>query len=91
MDALEAIDALTALPADYGPVDQYRDFRRVFATADGQRVLKVIMRLSGVLSMQVNPADPVTPSPEHTQWQAGAREVGLSILQILQNDPNNPG
>ena len=70
---------------DYGDIDRYRDFRRVFLdTPRGRRVLWQLVEMCHLFApIAVLPADPYA-----AYHRDGARNLALNILAILNADPN---
>ena len=81
-DVLMAADAaVPRLPQAYTRLDMHRDFRRVFATDEGRRVLGHLMAWAG-LTMPARGSDRMTAS-EAAIFHEGCRAVGLQLLLHL--------
>ena len=72
-----------ALPtAPYSALDRYRDFRRLFETDQGQRVLAQIMSRCQVWERSYAEGD-----THETARREGMRDVGLWIMEIMNTEP----
>lgn len=72
-DARAAQQARAALAMDY---------RFVFGTEPGQRVLADILRRAGVM------LDPYQATDRDTAYQLGMRRLGMEIVEMINSDPD---
>ena len=70
------------LGAGYGPVERYRDFRRVFAGPAGRRVLWQILEWAHLFRPVA-----VRGDSSETYRRDGVRNIGLRILATLNAEP----
>lgn len=69
------------LGASYTRMDRYRDFRRVFGTEDGKRVLWQIFEWTHMFR-------PIAvKDPHDTYRRDGERNIGLKILAMMNAEP----
>lgn len=73
--------AVPVLPQAYNRTDMFRDFRRVFATDEGRRVLGHLMAWTGMTS-PARGSDRMTAS-EAAIFHEGTRAVGMQLLLHL--------
>lgn len=66
----------------YGPVERYRDFRQVFASPAGRRVLWQILEWAHLFRPVA-----VRGDSNETYRRDGERNVGLRILATLNAEP----
>lgn len=82
-DVNSVIDALGAfLARDRLPMDRYRDFRAVFGTDAGQRVLQDIMGFGNMFRGSV-----MGEQSHVTYKYEGRRELALMILTTYTREP----
>ena len=55
-----------------------QDYRDIFLSAAGERVLKDLLRAAGMLETSIS------PTAEHTAFKEGRRSIGLHILEQLR-------
>lgn len=71
----------------YRPIDRYRDFRAVFGTPEGKRVLLQIIDWAHMWEHIALPGD-----PHGTYLRDGRRDIGLKILKTMGAEPGEgPG
>lgn len=81
----DILDTLASLPAGpYSDKDKYSDFRKVFGTPEGQRVMREILAWCQLFkpSIQASPIDPYLVT-----MKEGARNIGLRLLTTYHNEP----
>jgi hypothetical protein len=80
------LDALAALPSQdgYSPVERYRDFRKVFSTDDGKRVLREILSWGRMFRAPVlgKPIDPYAMAVA-----LGERNIALKLMATVHTEP----
>lgn len=69
----------------YNEVDRYQDFRQLFSSDQGTRVLLEIIRLSGIRKAAAPRSQYQT---NETFFRDGARALGLHIIDIYNIEPN---
>lgn len=89
LDAESVFVALSSAhpgPGQYLPVDQHRDFMRVFlSTDDGRRVLHEILLRANYFGPTTKVNYPI--DPYSLAMGEGKRRLGLSILTTINNQP----
>ena len=79
-------ELLLTLPAreGYTPVDRYRDFRKVFGTDEGKRVLSEILSWGRILRVPVlgKPIDPYAMAVAF-----GERNLALKLMAAVNIEP----
>jgi hypothetical protein len=84
----DLLDVLAAMPSQdgYTPMDCYRDFRKVFGTDEGQRVLREILSWGRMFRAPVlgNPIDPYAMAVAF-----GERNIALKLLATIHNEPKD--
>lgn len=83
----DELDVLAKLPPStdrYTADDRYRDFRNVFGTAEGQRVLREILSWGHVFrpSAAGHPIDPYL-----MVLREGQRDIALKLLHTYSYEP----
>ncbi len=82
----DVLDMLQALPSvdEYMPMDRYRDFKKVFSTEEGKRVLREILSWGRVFRSPAfgNPIDPVAMAVTF-----GERNMALKLLATINHEP----
>jgi len=85
-DLQKFFDSLTSIKPgrnQYTKMDRYRDFRRVFNSDEGKRVLsQIIGESEGLPIIENEVAD-----THKMAFRAGKRSVGLWIVQVLNAEP----
>ena len=89
------IDSLLAaihLPPTYTEADRYRDFRAVFGSDRGERVMASFLREAGLLATiyDVDGEELVAPDPDEIQRRLGKRELALWLIGVLSTEPLDP-
>ena len=74
--------AAAQLGAGYGAAERRRDFRSVFATPAGRRVLWTLFDWCGLYRPVAVKGDPY-----ETYHRDGRRDIGLRILKALDTEP----
>lgn len=77
----------TAPDSDYDPYTRYRDFRAVFSTEQGNRVLHEILKQGGINKELLPMAGPVDPLI--FAKREGRRSMALTIIGIMNNEPRD--
>ena len=79
-------ELLAYLPSreGYTPMDRYRDFRKVFGTVEGKRVLSEIVSWGGILRAPVlgKPVDPYSLAISF-----GERNLALKLTAAVHIEP----
>lgn len=86
MSQEDLLDMLESLPSQegYTPTDRYRDFKKVFGTDEGKRVLREILSWGRMFRSPVlgKPIDP------HAMAVAfGERNMALKLLATVHTEP----
>ena len=83
---LEHLEELPSIK-NYTNNDRYHDFRKVFTTDEGKRVLRYILERGGVFKEPalVSPIDPCMLAA-----QRGRRQLALEIMAFTYNEPQEP-
>ena len=68
---------------DYTKTDRYRDFRAVFTTPEGRKVLSQIIAYSEGLPV----SEREVSDTHRTAFRAGQRDTGLWIVRVLNAEP----
>ena len=86
-DDTELLDVLASLPRsdNYTDMDRYRDFRKVFTSEEGRRVLREIVSWGRVLSPSVS-GSPIDPYLTHIR--DGEKNLALRILVAIYKEPS---
>lgn len=73
----------------YTEIDRYRDFRKVFSTPEGKRVLSQIMEMTHIYAPSVPEPEVLggAPNPNLTYFREGERNVGLRIIATMNAEP----
>lgn len=66
----------------YGPLDRHRDFKRVFSSAEGRRVLWTILDWCGLYRPVAVKGD-----PHETYHRDGRRDIALRIIRAMNAEP----
>lgn len=68
----------------YSPMDRYRDFKKVFGTEDGKRVLREIVAWGRLLRPPImgKPIDPYAMA-----ISLGERNLASKIMAAIHNEP----
>lgn len=68
----------------YTPKERYHDFRKVFGTPEGQRVMREVLAWCHMFKPSVfgNPIDPYLVT-----LKEGERNIGLRLLTTYHNEP----
>ena len=84
----DLLDSLAALPSQDGfsPVDRYRDFRKVFGTDEGKRVLREILSWGRMFRAPVlgKPIDPYAMAVAF-----GERNIALKLMAAVYTQPTD--
>jgi len=82
----DLLEALMHMPSTEGylPMDKYRDFRKVFTTDEGKRVLSEIMSW-GRLTHATLLGRPIDPYAMAVAF--GERNMALKLLATVLNEP----
>ena len=80
MDELNGL----AKSGSYLPKERYHDFRKVFGTAEGQRVMREVLSWCHLLKPSVYGA-PIDANL--VMLREGERNIGLKLLSIYHNEP----
>lgn len=80
MDEIAAL----AKAENYTAKERYHDFRRVFGTPEGQRVMREVLSWCHMFKPSVfgNPID-----PHLVVLKEGERNIGLRLLSTYHNEP----
>ena len=82
----ELLDELASLPSPegYSPVERYRDFRKVFGTDEGKRVLREILSWGRMFRSPVlgKPIDPYAMAVAF-----GERNMALKLMATVHTGP----
>ena len=82
----ELLDELAALPSQegYSPVERYQDFRKVFGTDEGKRVLREILAWGRMFRAPVlgKPIDPYAMAVAF-----GERNMALKLMATVHTEP----
>ena len=82
----ELLDELAALPSQegYSPVERYQDFRKVFGTDEGKRVLREILAWGRMFRAPVlgKPIDPYAMAVAF-----GERNIALKLMATVHTEP----
>lgn len=81
----DAFESLASLPSsNYTPKERYHDFRKVFGTPEGQRVMREVLSWCHMFKPSVigNPIDPYAVT-----MKEGERNIGLRLLSTFHNEP----
>ena len=80
------LDALAHLPRleNYTEKDRHHDFRRVFSSTEGQKVLRYLLEWGGVFNEPAlkSPVDPLMLAAHR-----GRRQLALGIFAAYHNEP----
>lgn len=86
MNETEQLQQILKLPAtdDYLPMDRYRDFRKVFGSRQGKKVLAELLAWGGLFKPKIHsaPVDPYMMSV-----QEGKANYARKILYVMNNEP----
>ena len=84
----ELLDELAALPSEegYSPIERYRDFRKVFGTDEGKRVLREILSWGRMFRSPVlgKPIDPYSMAVAF-----GERNMALKLMATVHTEPTD--
>ena len=82
LDVIE--DLLVTSKEGYSPMDRYKDFKKVFGTAEGRRVLREIVSWGRLLRppMMGKPIDPYSMAVAF-----GERNMASKIMAAIYNEP----
>ena len=84
----ELLDELAALPSQegYSPVERYRDFRKVFSTDEGKRVLREILSWGRLFRAPIlgKPIDPYAMAVAF-----GERNLALKLMATVYTQPTD--
>lgn len=84
--SVDPLDMLASLPSQegYTPMDRYRDFRKVFGTAEGKKVLREILSWGRLFRSPIlgTPIDPYRMSIAF-----GERNIALKLLATINEEP----
>ena len=82
----DVLDMLQALPSvdGYTPMDRYRDFKKVFSTEEGKRILREILSWGRVFRTPSfrSPIDPYAMAVTF-----GERNMALKLLATINQEP----
>lgn len=82
----DVLDMLASLPSQegYTAMDCYRDFRKVFGTDEGKRVLREILSWGRIFRSPVlgKPIDPYAMAVAF-----GERNIAIKLLTTINNEP----
>ena len=82
----ELLDELAALPSQegYSPVERYQDFRKVFGTDEGKRVLREILSWGRMFRAPIlgKPIDPYAMAVAF-----GERNMALKLMATVHTEP----
>jgi len=82
----DPLQLLAELPSDqnYTSADRYHDFRKVFATPEGQRAFREILSWGKLFSPSLNgsPIDPYAMAVGN-----GEKNIALRLLATYNNEP----
>lgn len=82
----DLLDELASLPSqeNYLPMDRYRDFRKVFGTTEGKRVLREILSWGRMFRSPVlgKPIDPYAMAVAF-----GERNMALKLMATVHTEP----
>lgn len=80
------LDILASLPSaeGYTPMDRYRDFKKVFSTDEGKKVLREILAWGRMFRSPVlgKPIDPYAMAIAF-----GERNIALKLLATINDEP----
>ena len=89
-DVREIFDTLINMPVHggnaYTLLDRYRDFRQVFSTEPGRRVLYELLAWCHMVKTSVPPGPNIDPYRTHVA--EGERNIGIKLLGVLQKEPS---
>lgn len=72
-------------PGHEGALEKYRDYRAVFGTEQGNRVLHDILVQAGV-NVDMHPS-PGPIDPYKTHYDLGKRGLAMTIIGIINKEP----
>ena len=82
----DLLNELAALPSQdgYSPIDRYRDFRKVFDTDEGKRVLREILSWGRMFRSPIlgKPIDPYAMAVAF-----GERNMALKLMATVHTEP----
>ncbi len=78
------LDELGDGPEPYDKMERYKDFRAVFLTDQGRKVLREILNLGGYMKSS---APRSNYEPHETMFREGARALSINILDIVNTEP----
>lgn len=82
----ELLEELAALPSQdgYSPIERYRDFRKVFGTDEGKRVLREILSWGRMFRAPIlgKPIDPYAMAVAF-----GERNMALKLMATIYTEP----
>ena len=82
----ELLDELASLPSQdgYSPIERYRDFRKVFGTDEGKRVLREILSWGRMFRAPIlgKPIDPYAMAVAF-----GERNMALKLMATVHTEP----
>lgn len=85
---VDILDELASLPSqeNYLPMDRYRDFKKVFGTAEGKRVLREILSWGRMFRSPVlgKPIDPYAMAVAF-----GERNMALKLMAAVYTEPKD--
>jgi hypothetical protein len=86
-DESDILNALSTNQERYTPKDKYHDFRKLFTSDEGKRVLREIVSWGRILKAPVltNPVDPYLLA-----IQEGERNIVRRLLVTINNEPVEP-
>jgi len=88
-DTRAIFDTLINMPlhggATYTRMDRYRDFRQVFGSEPGRRVLYELLAWCHMVKTSVPPGPNIDPYRTHVA--EGERNIGIKLLGVLQHEP----
>lgn len=67
-------------PAEHKLIAKAKDYKQVFSSQAGERILHDLIQFSGMLSVEMDPTKAV--------FQNGQRNVVIMILKQLNTDPS---
>jgi len=84
----DLLSALASLPSGvYTPQDRYQDFRQLFTTDQGKRVLREILGWGHLLSPSVH-GSPIDPYLTHIR--EGEANIARRLLVTVMREPQQP-
>lgn len=83
LDVIEELLGATSQEG-YSPMDRYRDFKKVFGTGEGKRVLREIISWGRLLRAPIlgKPIDPYAMA-----ISLGERNLASKIMAAIHNEP----